>query len=425
MAINNQRTGVRKFLTDSGYKDSDIGYDGGRGMVTLQGKDFYSATPEADGSTYGDYGGLSSTLNNYRTQQQRSQLDSLVPMLTTNATASPAPSFTPQAYGGFNPQASQAFQAAKANVMQDAGTATNNAMVSLGARGIGNSSAAVDRANQIQQSAVSRINNELLPQYEQQDYSRWRDTVGDQRYANETEYARNQDQQAALNQLVNYLTGSIQQGFSNNLATRHQDATDRAANWNAYADSVNMTGNLGTGPKSDWSLLGGTDGAPSWAAQRAASEDQYRNDRATRSDFENDRSFGLQERSTNASIANSAASRNRQDAALNREEGVRALQGDIMNELSQLDNEADVREWLRMNQGYITSKLGAEGFNQIAGYALADFTNQAKSNATTEKAATTLRSQATEMAMKDPAWLDSKTNKQTLINQYMQYLSGQ
>ncbi|MNL34990.1 hypothetical protein D3C87_1569930 [compost metagenome] len=96
-----------------------------------------------------------------------------------------------------------------------------------------------------------------------------------------------------------------------------------------------------------------------------------------------------------------------------------------MNELSQLDNEADVREWLRMNQGYITGQLGAEGFNQIAGYALSDFTNQAKSTATADKTSSSLRSQAVEMAMKDPLWMDSKTNKQALVNQYVQYLMGQ
>ncbi len=96
MATNTQKTGVRKFLTDSGYKDSDV-------------------------------------------------------------SAAPAAAYTPQAYGGFSPNTSQAFQTAKQNVLQDAVVATNNTMVSMGTRGIGNSSAAVDRGNQIQQSAVSRI----------------------------------------------------------------------------------------------------------------------------------------------------------------------------------------------------------------------------------------------------------------------------
>lgn len=45
-----------------------------------------------------------------------------------------------------------------------------------------------------------------------------------------------------------------------------QDAINNARqtktdNWNAYMDSVGLTGNLGTGAKADWSLLGGTDGA--------------------------------------------------------------------------------------------------------------------------------------------------------------------
>lgn len=38
-------------------------------------------------------------------------------------------------------------------------------------------------------------------------------------------------------------------------------------NWNAYMDSVGLTGNLGTGAKADWSLLGSTGGAPTLAAK--------------------------------------------------------------------------------------------------------------------------------------------------------------
>ncbi|MNR93450.1 hypothetical protein D3C72_245060 [compost metagenome] len=429
----NQKTGVRKFLTDSGYKDTDIGYDGNRGMVTLQGKDFYSATPEADSSTYGNYGDLSSSLNNFRTQQQKAQLDPLVATLTNRANATPAAAYTPQAYAGFNPNTSASFQAAKQNLLQDANIATNNAMVGMGARGIGNSSAATDRGYQLQQKAVSQISNQLMPQYEQQDYSRWRDTVADQRYANETEYARGQDQQAALNQLVNYLAGSIQQNFQNGITeagvTGQYNGQNTMAQRGANLDAARAVGQdrgLILEPVDDYRNLYYQPGLGlNYTAQQAAADNQYRDDRATRNDFENDRNYTLNERQTNASIANSSASRSRQTAADDRENSVRALEGDIMNELSQLDNEADVREWLRMNQGYITGQLGAEGFNQIAGYALSDFTNQAKSTATADKTSSSLRSQAVEMAMKDPLWMDSKTNKQALVNQYVQYLMGQ
>lgn len=38
------------------------------------------------------------------------------------------------------------------------------------------------------------------------------------------------------------------------------DRQTKTDNWNAYMDSVGLTGNLGTGAKADWGLLGGTDG---------------------------------------------------------------------------------------------------------------------------------------------------------------------
>lgn len=354
MATNTQKTGVRKFLTDSGYKDTDIGYDGNRGMVTLQGKDFYSATPEADSSTYGNYGDLSSSLNAYRTQQQKAQLDPLVATLTNRATAAPAAAYTPQAYGGFNPNTSQAFQAAKQNVLQDANTATNNAMVNMGARGIGNSSAAVDRGNQIQQSAVSRINNELLPQYEQQDYNRWRDTVSDQRYTNETDYVRSLDQQKSLQDVAKYLSDSIQQNYNNDvtnagftgywngertLAGQIQDTNkmatmaDLSGYYNPYVDQIGqMNANsaawwnanpeerqrLAAANQQTGQQIGATQDAQgnwimpqgqlTYGARRDQRNDQYQAARDERNDFVADRNYQLDQEQLGISRMNAANS---------------------------------------------------------------------------------------------------------------------
>lgn len=270
-----QKYGVRKYLTDSGYKDSDISWDPNRNMVTLQGKDFMAATPEADQRTYGTMEQLGTAMRNFNQMQQQAkqtqrndQLDTLVPMLTQKATAAPQAAFTPAPYTGFNPNTNASFQAAKANVFRDAQTGQNNAMVGLGARGIGNSSVAVDRANQIQQGAVAKINNDLLPQYEQMDYGRYRDTVGDQVRADESNYSRGQNQMQALDGLVKFLVGQNQQDFSNEMALGEASRARKNDNWNAYLDSVGLTGNLGTGPKDEWGLLGGTDGPLSLTGQQ-------------------------------------------------------------------------------------------------------------------------------------------------------------
>jgi hypothetical protein len=67
------------------------------------------------------------------------------------------------------------YQAALRQAQEGAKTATNNAMVSLGSRGIGNSSVAVDRGNQIQQKAIGNVNDTILPQLMSQAYGRYQD----------------------------------------------------------------------------------------------------------------------------------------------------------------------------------------------------------------------------------------------------------
>lgn len=76
-----------------------------------------------------------------------------------------------------------------------------------------------------------------------------RDTKNDAINANNTAYNRGQDQ------LKNE---------ANKTAAERQSRVD---NWNAYMQSVGLTGNLGSGAKADWSLLGGTDGEPTAEAK--------------------------------------------------------------------------------------------------------------------------------------------------------------
>jgi hypothetical protein len=54
------------------------------------------------------------------------------------------------------------------------------------------------------------------------------------------------------------------------LASQQFGLQNKESNWNAYKDSVGMTGNLGNGPQSDWGNLGGTNGAPSYQSVQDA-----------------------------------------------------------------------------------------------------------------------------------------------------------
>lgn len=68
---------------------------------------------------------------------------------------------------------------------------------------------------------------------------------------------------------VGTLTGNL--NGTQTLAGKDQEFSQarqtKVDNWNAYMDSIGLTGNLGSGAKADWSLLGGTGGAPTLAAK--------------------------------------------------------------------------------------------------------------------------------------------------------------
>lgn len=191
-----------------------------------------------------------------------------------------------------------ALAAAKQNVLQGAQTATNNAMVSLGSRGIGNSSVAVDRANQIGQQANAKIQTEITPQLMEQAYNRY---LAEQNLAQQD--LRN------LGSFVDMTNSQYQQGLDNKYRDETLADSRKAANWNAYRDSVGLTQNLGTGPKSDWSLLGSMDGAPTFTSQRANVGDQQWNKTYDRGVLESDREFQSNEAYKKAQIEDMQAGR--------------------------------------------------------------------------------------------------------------------
>jgi hypothetical protein len=62
-------------------------------------------------------------------------------------------------------------------------------------------------------------------------------------------------------QLLNDAYNQRDFDYSAGQDTIKNDRQSKVDNWNAYMESVGLTGNLGTGAKADWALLGGTDGA--------------------------------------------------------------------------------------------------------------------------------------------------------------------
>jgi hypothetical protein len=210
----NQRVWTRQFLRDQGYRDDDIQFDQNRNMVTLQGRDFFSATPEQDGNTYGSLGDLQNALTRYRQNQRASSIEQLTNALMQRAQAE-APRFTAPEPFSYNPQADPQYQNALAEAQRVAGISTNNALVNLGRRGIGNSQSAVTAAQANAQAATRDVTTRLLPQLIQQAYQRYVDQANRDYQMQLANYNAMQDQYRNLSSLVPLLSGLTQQELDN------------------------------------------------------------------------------------------------------------------------------------------------------------------------------------------------------------------
>lgn len=276
--------GIRDYLKGRGYKDDEITYNNGN--VMLKGKNFYGATPQADGSTYGDANKLNQAFNNYN---MNDAIDSFKSSIGK-----------PRAQFAFDPNSDQAYQSALGAAQRSAATAGNNASVRLGSRGIGNSQQALTTENQIQQRSVADVNSNILPQLINQAYNRFHD----QQVMDDN----NNDKYLALAQ---QLQGIGQQDLDNEYRTGQAEQQKKQSNWDAYLQSVGLTGDLGTGPKEDYGLLGDRSGNLSMAGQGYKDDMTQRGVENTRADKQLDNDT----RQTNASIANMNADNVRQAAA--------------------------------------------------------------------------------------------------------------
>lgn len=278
--------------------------------------------------------------------------------LLKSASAKPDP-FT------YDPNKDILYQNALQQAQRGAQTATNNALVSLGSRGIGNSSSAVTAANQIQQSALADVNSRILPQLMNQ---------AEQRHLNE----QNTQRQAILDRL-----GIID--MQSGLIGREQD--------NAYRDQVFDRGVLESERSFDRGVL---------ESDRAF---DFQQGRAQRQDFESDRGFNRgvleSDRSFNRGVLESdrAYNQNAQQFA--------ARQGLDWAQLTQREKEFVADEaWKQKNYDLDVQReyrLGQE--------------DNGSGNASQ------IRETAIQMAQDDPDWADPIKRNQ-LITYYINMITG-
>lgn len=193
---------IRPALVQVGYKDSDIGYDPKRNMVTLQGQDFLGGNKivNISGSTFTDRGTFDSALNQFRQRQSNVVPFPTTRVSTTQTNQTPStPTYQPQdnRYNELmdilyqqvrNPQpvdvnailSSPQYAAHQQAVQRSAHQATRAAQEALGSAGFGRSTALAERAQGIQNEANEYLLSQVLPQLVAQEEARRRQQLMDQ-----------------------------------------------------------------------------------------------------------------------------------------------------------------------------------------------------------------------------------------------------
>jgi hypothetical protein len=416
--------GVRKYLTDNGINDQDISYDANRKMVQIGGKDFYGATPESDGSTYGTSEALSGALNNYRNQQRNTQLDGLVNTLTQKANSTQPFQYQAPAAFQYNSQSDPIYQDAIKSATQGANVATNNALVSLGRRGIGNSSSATTQANGIQQNAIGKVNSQLLPQLEQQAYGRWQDQANRDYQTQRDTYNSQQDQFRNTASIADLLNGLNQQNFNNEQTQWNNNRTSQQDHIN-LANTLSQLYGINVDPKDDpalaYSQVAGMKplNAIQQAFEQLLSESGttgYFNGKPTLQREGQDANIKIAQQNANTSASKASSSGSGSSVTQQRyndQQGQRVFEGQVMDELSQLEP-SEYEGWLEANRGEITRQLGTSGFEQIK----KSVTSSTQKQSTQDSS---LRKQAITLAKGDPDWYD-ESKREALIQEYMGYL---
>jgi hypothetical protein len=256
---------TRAYLKSIGAQDNQIDYQ--NGAVTYKGKPFQYTTPAADGNAYGTQPELDSLYKSYQNNDAMDQLkaSSANRMGEVNSTLGQykqniSKPVTPFTYDMNSIKADPLYTSGLQSLQNDAQTATNQSLVNLGRRGIGNSQSAVTSANAQQQNVVNQANTKLAPQVIAQKYLQWQD-------ANAQQDKQNQ----GLLGYANAVGGLGQQDFNNSrqlgsdqrLATQDQLSNDRLAKQDArqtqqdhndLADKLSKEYGVRVDPKNDPAL---------------------------------------------------------------------------------------------------------------------------------------------------------------------------
>lgn len=224
--LNTDKTGVRKYLNDQGYQDNQIGYN--NGAVSLNGKSFMNATPEADGSTYASRGSLQDAMKQYSTADNTSKVNSLNNDMYKNVTQQPFQFKQQQSPFAYDPNSDQAYQAAIKSAQSNIQTGQNNTIANLLAHGQGNSSYAATASQQVANREMGNVSNNILPSLIQQSYQRYKDQNASDYQNQLANYNSGQDQLKNQASLSSHLNGLGQQEFTNNLATNQDNRAQSA-----------------------------------------------------------------------------------------------------------------------------------------------------------------------------------------------------
>lgn len=300
---------IRDYLTERGIANDQIGYRDG--AVTVGGRYFTSATPAADGRTYATRDDLARAYNNYiNTRRQDAILQRNEGIYNELANLRNQLS-QPLAQFSYNPETDPQYQAALRQARANAQQAAGDIAADMNRRGLLNSTITADRGNQAAQREYAYVSDTLLPQLMQQAYDRYlnqqalqRQQALDQLGLLQTQYGMVSDEDARLFRDLSYADTRADVAADQ----RHRE---RLANWAAYMDIVNQSGNFGLGPQSNWSNLvtnayRGEQTLPARQWQDTFDRNVFESDRAfergvlesdrafNRSVLESDRNYGLQ-----------------------------------------------------------------------------------------------------------------------------------
>jgi hypothetical protein len=399
---------------------------------------------------------------------------------TSQPAAASVPAFQMPTFN-YNPATDQRYIQALQLADQNATQATGNAMAALAARGIDNSSIMGDRAAQIQQQERAKVTGQLLPQLYAQAYDQfandvamryqlWRDQTNDAYRAGRdqvndaftaaqlTGYYLPPEARGMVDRIIQ-LGEAWKTGTPEQRTQYHQEANRLRAQLAGMGIDPSLFGadrtteerlaNLGRAGIQTLDALN-----MAFNQDMANREFEYRQARDRIADeqwkmqFDEDvRRYGLdyalRKWQVSSSIANANADNARAAASQNfnrlmdiwratgkapqgipgvapgtpygGEGSANAFEAQILAGLSSFSNSQEALGWLRENAGEITRNLGADGYQRIQSM-LPSFYGEGQDNAAYR------RQQATEAAMRDPAWgTASPAEREAMISEYMRY----